>query len=68
MRQSDEERILVVFNNAKESRTLSVPILNTPAAGASSASPLYGLAKVSTASDALSIVAPAQSLSIFELD
>jgi glycosidase len=68
LRQSDEERILVVFNNAKEPRTLSVPILDTPAAGGSSATPLYGLARTNVSSGALSINAPAQSLSIFSLD
>src|SRR5262249_27700225 len=45
LRQSDEERILVVFNNAKEARTLAVPILNTPAAGTASAVSLYGSAR-----------------------
>ena len=68
LRQSDEQRILVVFNNAKESRTLSVSTLDTPAAGTSSANPLYGSANASASSGALSINAPAQSLSIFLLD
>jgi neopullulanase len=68
MRESDEERILVVFNNAKASRTLSVPILGTPAAGISSATPLYGPAKASVFPSALSINAPAQTLSILSLD
>jgi glycosidase len=68
MRQSDEERILVVFNNARESRALSVPILDTPAAGASSATPLYGFAKATVSPSALTINAPAQTLSILSLD
>ncbi len=68
LRQSDEERLLVVFNNAKESRTLSIPLLDTPAAGASSASRLYGQAKAGVTANTLSITAPAQSLSILSLD
>jgi len=67
LRQSDEERVLVVFNNAKEPRTISLATLDTPA-GASSATPLYGSAQVSASSGALFINAPAQSLSIFSLD
>jgi len=58
LRQADEERILVVFNNAKESRTLPVPILDTPAAGTSSASPLYGSAQAKVSPRALSLTIP----------
>jgi neopullulanase len=68
LRQADEERILVVFNNAKESRILSAPILDTPAAGTSSASPLYGSAQARVSPRTLSLTIPAQSLSIFSLD
>ncbi len=68
LRQADEERILVVFNNAKESRTLPVPILDTPAAGTSSASPLYGSAQAKVSPRALSLTIPGQSLSIFSLE
>lgn len=68
LRQSDEEKLLVVFNNAKGSRAITVPILDTPAEGTSSASPLYGPAKAAAAPGLLSIDAPAQSLSILSLD
>ena len=68
MRQSDEEKILVVFNNARSPRAITVPILDTPAEGVSSASPFYGTAKATTAPGSLSIDAPAQSLSILSLD
>jgi len=49
MRQSDEEKVLVVLNNAKVARTITVPILDTPAEGTSSTSPLYGPAKATAA-------------------
>lgn len=68
LRQSEEERILVVFNNAKESRALEVPVRDTPAAGASSVTSLYGSAHATASPGGLSITAPAQSLSIFSLD
>jgi neopullulanase len=68
LRQSDDERILVVFNNAKDSRSLSVPTPDTPAAGASSASPLYGSAQARFAPRALSLTIPAESLSIFSIE
>lgn len=68
LRQSDEERILVVFSNAKESRTIALPFLDTPVAGTSAAIPLYGPAQTTVNGDRLSIAVPAQSLSIFSLE
>lgn len=67
LRQSEDERILVVFNNAKESRTLSVPTADTPCFGAQSSSLLYGTAQVESAPNVIRVVAPAQSISIFSL-
>ncbi|HWY44595.1 MAG TPA: alpha-amylase family glycosyl hydrolase [Candidatus Sulfotelmatobacter sp.] len=67
LRQSEDERILVVFNNAKESRTLSVPTADTPCFGAQSSSLLYGTAQMESAPNAIRVVAPAQSISIFSL-
>jgi glycosidase len=68
LRHTPDERVLVVFNNAKESRTLSVPILDTPAAGVSALSPLYGQATAQVSIKGLSINAPAQSVSILSLE
>lgn len=68
LRQTDEERILVVFNNAKEPRVLSVPTPDTPASGAQSASALFGQAKAEVTPTAFRISAPAESISIFLLD
>ncbi len=68
LRQAEEERILVVFNNAEAPRALSVPILNTPAAGVSNVSPLYGSAQAGLSSGAISLTLPPQSLSIISLD
>jgi len=68
LRQSDEERILTVFNNAKESRTLTIPTVDTPAAGASSRTLLYGRGQIAVSAGGFSVTAPPQSLSIFSLD
>lgn len=68
LRQSDEERLVIVFNNAQKSRTLEVPVRDTPAAGAASAISVYGSARMTVSPSAFSVTAPAQSLSIFSLD
>ena len=68
LRESDEERILVVFNNAKESRTLVVPTVNTPASGTASLISRYGSARTTLSAGGFSVTAPAQSLSIFSLE
>jgi glycosidase len=68
LRQSEDERILVVFNNAKEPRTLSVPTSDTPVLGVQSSSLLYGQAQAEIEPNAIRIIAPAQSLSIFLLE
>jgi glycosidase len=68
LRQLGEERILVVFNNAKESRTFSVSTTDTPAFGVHSSSVLYGQAQAETAPNAIRLAAPAQSISIFSLE
>lgn len=67
LRHTQDERLLVVFNNAKESRTFSVPMLDTPAAGASAFSPLYGQASAQISTKGLTIDAPARSISIFSV-
>jgi glycosidase len=68
LRHTQDERLLIVFNNAKESRTLSIPMLDTPAAGASGFSVLYGQATAQASTKGLTINAPAQSISIFSME
>jgi len=68
LRQSDDERIVVVFNNGSESRELVIPQSNTPASNAVRTSLLYGDAVATTSGKELRITAPAQSVSIFSLD
>ncbi|MBS1840361.1 MAG: cyclomaltodextrinase N-terminal domain-containing protein [Acidobacteria bacterium] len=68
LRQTQDERILVVFNNSKDARSLAVPVLDTPAAGISNLSPLYGRANAQLSTAGVSINTPPQSLSIFLLE
>jgi len=68
LRQSEEERIVVIFNNANEARTLSVPTLDTAADSVSSGTLLYGEGRFEIASHAIQISAPPQSLSIIALE
>src|SRR5262249_45979908 len=68
LRQSGEERIIVIFNNANEARTLSVPTPGTAADSVSSGTLLYGEGRFQIASQVIQISAPPQSLSIIALE
>jgi len=68
LRQTDDERIVVVFNNGNARRELLIPQSNTPASNAVRTSLLYGDAVATTSGKELRITAPAQSVSIFSLD
>lgn len=65
LRESEEERIVVAFNNADKTRELQVPINGTPAQNAEALSLLFGGAKAELTGKAFRISMPAQSLSIF---
>ena len=68
LRQTDDERIVVVFNNGSARRELLIPQSDTPAGNAQRTSRLYGDAMATTNGKELRITAPAQSVSIFALD
>jgi len=68
LRQTDEERLVVVFNNEKTQRILEVPQSATPAENAQSVHVLYGEAFATSNGKELKITAPAQSVSIFSLN
>jgi glycosidase len=67
VRQTDDERLLVVFNGSK-SRTLRIPTANTPLADALRTTTLYGNAITESTGMEVKINAPSQSVSIFSLD
>jgi len=68
VRESEEEQVLVVFNNSEQARELRVPLSDTPAQAATRVKPLFGDAKVELPGKEIRINAPGQSLSIFALN
>jgi len=67
-RESEEERLVVAFNNADQPRELRIPLGDTPAQGASVIDLLFGDAKMELAGKEIHVTMPAQSLSIFSLN
>ena len=65
LRESEEERVVVAFNNADKNRALQVPLKATPLESAAALSLLFGGAKAELAGSELHLSMPAQSLSIF---
>jgi neopullulanase len=68
LRQTEDERLVVVFNNAKLQRILTIPQADTPAEKAQSLRALYGEAFATANGKELRVTAPAQSVSIFSLN
>ncbi len=67
-RESEEERLVVAFNNSGQPRELRLPLNETPAQGAAGISLLFGEAKADLAGAEIHVSMPAQSLSIFSLN
>ena len=68
VRQTEDERLLVVFNNSTKPRTMVLPQANTPMADALRATAIYGDATVQINGKEMRITAPGQSVSILSLD
>ncbi|MCU1240227.1 MAG: alpha amylase [Candidatus Acidoferrum typicum] len=66
-RESDEERLLIIFNNSK-AREIDLILRDTPLQPVVSATRLFGEASVKRSATGLHIDEPAQSLSIFVLN
>ena len=67
MRQTEDERLLVIFTNGSRPRALTIPQSNTPLVGALRSTILYGNGGVEINGRELKITAPTQSISIFSL-
>ena len=65
LRESEEDRVVVAFNNADKNRAMQVPLKGTPMQSAATLSLLFGGAKAELAGSELRLSMPAQSLSIF---
>jgi glycosidase len=68
LRETEEERVLVVFNNSAETRELKIPLHDTTAQGATGFTPVFGRAKAELSRGEARIAAPAESISIFHVD
>lgn len=68
VRQNDEERLLVVFNNSAKTQALNIAQPKTPLEDALQSTLLYGRATSETNGLELKISAPPQSVSIFSLN
>ena len=66
-RESEEERLLVVFNNSK-ARAFDVILRDTPLHGVAGATRLFGDAGIKLTGSDAHIDAPAQSISIFAMN
>jgi glycosidase len=65
LRESEEERVLVVFNNLAQGRELQIPVNDTPAQSAGRLSRLLGDAEGGLAGKEFHVRTPGQSVSIF---
>jgi len=68
LRETEEERVVVAFNNSTEPRSLRIPLNDTPAKGATGFTLLLGQAKADVAQGEAHIALPVRSISIFLLD
>jgi glycosidase len=68
VRESEEERLVVSFNNSARPRELHIPLNDTPAQNAAGISLLFGGAKAELARNEIHLTMPEQSLSIFVLE
>ena len=67
LRQSEDERLVVVFNNSLKARALALPQPNTPLADALRSASMYGAATAQIDGVQMKISAPPQSVSIFSI-
>jgi glycosidase len=68
VRESEEERVVVAFNNAGQPKELRVPLADTPVQRAAAIGLLLGEARAALAGGEIRMTMPAQSLSIFLLN
>jgi neopullulanase len=67
LRESEDEKLVIVFHNGGSARSLTVSLQDTPAKGAAEITGLFGEAQADLAGEQLKLKMPAHSLSIFLL-
>lgn len=68
LRESEEERVVVGFNNSDKTRELQIPLKGTPLENAESMSLLFGGAEAELTGKGLHISMPAQSVSVLAVN
>ena len=68
LRQSEDEQLLVAFNNSTQPRDMRISVSDTPAQGTAGAISLFGSATAQVTHGEIHLSLPPQSLSIFLLD
>jgi glycosidase len=68
VRESEEERLVVTFNNSGKPKELRIPLKDTPVQKAAEIQLVFGDAKAELASGEIHMTMPAQSISIFSLN
>ena len=68
LRETEEERLLVAFNNSAEPRVLKITLADTPGLGAAGFTRVLGQAKGDVLNGEVRLAMPAQSISIFLMD
>ena len=68
LRETEDERLLVAFNNSAQAKSLRLPLNDTPASGGAGLTLLFGQAKAEIVKNDARLDLPAQSISIFLLD
>ncbi len=67
LRDLPEEKLFVIYNNAANTRELTVPIGDTPMQGAKNLDPLFGNVTAELRGDEVHITLPAQTLAVFQV-
>ncbi len=68
LRESEEERVLVAFNNSTKAREFRISLNDTAAAGSQALKLLFGEGRAEITGKEIHINAPAESLSIFAVN
>jgi len=67
MRESDEDKLIIAFQDASTAKTINVSLKETPAKGFTSISAVFGDGQAELGGDQLKLTLPPMSLSIFVL-
>jgi neopullulanase len=67
LRESPEEKLLIVYNNAPKARELEIPVGNTPLETAHGFQTLFGDASAQFSSGTVRVSLPAQTLAVFSV-